>query len=144
MCAFLLPTQPASSKGRTFYCWLSLSPFIAFDDICPVPQKYFTPVGGGGMRENFHFCVITKTAIETSQGKCTRQKRSTEFSPAAPHKLIFPTESEEVFKNLCRSSAKKIKTNNKKDKDTRGTINFFGVSVSVKKTRKEKRKITCW
>lgn len=76
----------------------------------PFPKNVRPPspfVGWRRMRENFHFCVITKTAIETSQGKCTRLKSSTEFSPAAAQKLIFPTESEEVFKNCVEAVRKK-------------------------------------
>lgn len=137
------PPGPPHRKGALFIVDCR-SPLLSLLMIfVPFPQNYVaptTPFGGWRWDErNFHFCVITKTAIETSQGKCTRLKSSTEFSPRCGPKINFSNRERGSFQKLCRSCAnKKIKTNNKKDKDTRGTINFLGAFPCTWK-RREKR-----
>lgn len=123
----VLPARPARLIERAHFLLLTVAlPFYRFWWYLSRSPEIMSPppppsVGGAGMRENFHFCVITKTAIETSQGKCTRLKSSTEFSPAAAQKLIFPTKSEEVFKNCVEAvRTKKSKQTIKRTKTRAG------------------------
>lgn len=117
-------SKPLPNPKVAFYCWLTLSPFILLMKSPPTPIT-FPKIGD----ENFHFCVITKTAIETSQEKYTKAttKFSQNLSRRASGKSFFITEKSDFRKaKLCQETWKQVKKSKqiiKRTKTRAGTIN---------------------
>jgi hypothetical protein len=87
-------------------------------------------VRGQQCEETFSFlCNYEKTAIETSQGKGEKIYKSENF------RSFIKKRNLQI--KLCHKNPSRIKTNNKKDKDTRGD-HKFSATVSVKREKRKK------
>lgn len=143
MCQHSHPSPIPSIKGRSFIvdCLSLLRRFFAFDELFPIPRHNF-PKNGRALWATFSFlCNYEKQQLKHITGEEKYMKENFLFpdGPRKIHKIVFPRVSKIVSKGKSLKCRGKIKTNNKKAKDTRGDHKFSRAAPRVS-VKREKRK----